>query len=77
MSPRRNHSSSAKIDRVCTFFVVTSGKPAREVEAHLVAEDAAGAGPGAVALDGAVVEDALEEVEVLLHGLRVAGAPDR
>src|SRR4051812_13295106 len=28
VSPRRNHSSSAKTDRVWTFFVVTSGKPA-------------------------------------------------
>ena len=27
VSPRRNHSSSAKTERVCTFFVVTSGKP--------------------------------------------------
>ena len=28
VSPRRNHSSSAKTARVCTFLVVTSGKPA-------------------------------------------------
>ncbi|MCY1377221.1 hypothetical protein D9M69_647790 [compost metagenome] len=27
VSPRRNHSSSMKIDRVCSFFVVSSGKP--------------------------------------------------
>src|SRR5690606_29565905 len=28
VSPLRNHSSSANTDRVCTFFVVTRGKPA-------------------------------------------------
>src|SRR4051812_2330139 len=28
VSPRRNHSSSANTERVCTFLVVTSGKPA-------------------------------------------------
>ena len=38
-----------------------------EVEPHLVAEDAAGPGAGAVALLDAVVEDPGEEVEVLLH----------
>ena len=27
VSPRMNHSSSPKIDRVCTFLVVTSGNP--------------------------------------------------
>ena len=67
VSPRRNHSSSAKTERVCTFLVVTSGKPCGEVEPHLVAEDAAGAGAGAVALLRPVVEDPLEEVEVVLH----------
>ena len=53
--------------RVWIFLVVTSGKPARQVEAHLVAEHAAGAGAGAVALLDALVEDALEEIEVGLH----------
>src|SRR5690606_23322528 len=39
-----------------------------EVEAHLPAEHAAGAGAGAVGLFGAVFEDVAEEVEVLAHG---------
>ena len=68
VSPRRNHSSSANTDRVCTFLVVTSGKPVGQVEAHLVAEDRPRAGAGAVGLLDALVEDPLEEVEVLLHG---------
>ena len=68
VSPRRNHSSSPNTDRVWIFFVVTSGKPVAEVEPHLVAEDAQGAGAGAVALLHALVEDPLEEIEVLPHG---------
>ena len=63
-----NHSSSAKTERVCTFLVVTSGKPVGEVEAHLVPEDAAGAGAGAVGLLDALVEDPAEEVEVACMG---------
>ena len=55
------------IERRCSFFVVTSGNPAREVEAHLVAEDAQRAGAGAVTLLVPVVEDALDQVEVLPH----------
>ena len=39
-----------------------------EVEAHLVAEHAAGAGAGAVGLLDSLVEDPSEEVEVGLHG---------
>ena len=54
------------IDFRCSFLVVTAGSP-REIEAHLVAEDAERAGAGAVALLYAVVEDVAHEVEVLLH----------
>jgi hypothetical protein len=39
-----------------------------EVEAHLVTEDAAGAGPGPVGLLHAMGEDVVEQVEVLAHG---------
>ena len=56
------------IDLVWTFLVVTSGKPAREVEAHLVAEHRQRAGAGAVVLAVAVVADVPHEVEVLAHG---------
>ncbi len=48
VSPARNHSSSWMIDFRCSFFVVTSGKPSRQVEAHLMAEDRERAGAGAV-----------------------------
>ena len=71
VSPRMNHSSSPKTDRVCTFLVVTQREPGGEVEAHLVAEDAAGAGAGAVGLLDSLVEDPPEEVEVRLHGPNV------
>ena len=56
------------IDLVWTFLVVTSGKPGREVEAHLVAEHRQRAGAGAVGLAVAVVADVPHEVEVLAHG---------
>ncbi len=39
-----------------------------EIESELVAEDGSGAGAGAVGFVGAVIEDVLHEVEVLLHG---------
>src|SRR3546814_7617638 len=39
-----------------------------EVEAHLVAEQALGAGAGAVALVDALVANPAQEVEVLFHG---------
>ena len=61
-----------------------------QVEAHLVAEDGAGAGAGPIALLDPLVEDPVEEIEVDLHGpelvdrhrsadhrLRVAADPDR
>ena len=36
------------MDLVCTFLVVISGNPAAQVVAHLMAEQTAGAGAGAV-----------------------------
>jgi hypothetical protein len=39
-----------------------------QVEAHLVAEDRQGAGPGAVPLLHSLVEDAADQVEIGLHG---------
>ena len=48
------------------------GKTLGEVETHLVAEHADGAGTRAVALLDAVVEDVLEQVEVLFHKMRNA-----
>ena len=47
-----------------------------QVEAHLVAEHAAGAGAGAVGLLHPGVEDALEEVEVRLHDLTLEPRTD-
>ena len=41
-----------------------------QVEAHLVAEDADGAGAGAVLALGAVVEHILQKVKILSHILR-------
>src|SRR5690606_36984496 len=43
-------------------------KALRKIEAHLVAEDRAGADAGAVLLLDALVEDQLEQVEIGLHG---------
>ena len=43
-------------------------KAVGEVEAHLRAEQRQGAGPGAVLLLDALVEDPLHEVEILAHG---------
>jgi len=46
----------------------------REVEAHLVAEDAARPGAGAIAAHGAALEDQPQEVVVLAHGgTRIVG----
>ena len=50
VSPRRNQSSSRTIDLICSFLVVSSGKPCGQVEADLAAEHAQRAGAGAVAL---------------------------
>jgi hypothetical protein len=56
------------IERVCSFLVVSSGKPScRPGEAHLPAEHRQGAGAGAVGLAFvAVFEHVAHEVEVLL-----------
>ena len=62
------------IDLVCTFLVVSSGKPAAEVEAHLVAEHRQRAGAGAVVLAVAVVAHVAHEIEVRLHRERIAEA---
>ena len=43
------------MERRCSCLVVTSGNPAREVEAHLIAEYAQGAGAGAVFLAAPVM----------------------
>ena len=76
VEPCRNHSSSTTTDRTCTFLVVTSGKPVGQVEPHLVAEDAAGAGAGAIGLHGAGGQDAIHQIQVLLHGSSLgAGRP--
>ena len=69
VSPFRNQSSSWMIERRCSFLVVTSGKPSRQIEAHLVAEDGERAGAGAVVLADALVEDAAEKIEIGLHAL--------
>ena len=47
----------------CSFFVVTSGKPSRQVEAHLMAEHRDRSGAGPVVLADALVEDAAEKVD--------------
>ncbi len=67
VAPRRNHSSSPVTERMCSRLVVTTREALRQVEPHLVAEDAERAGAGAVALGGAFVEDVREKVEVLPH----------
>ena len=71
VSPLRNQISSCTIDLRCSRFVVTSGKPSREIEANLPAEQRADAGAGAVVLDGAVVERFAHEIEIGVHGLAV------
>ena len=48
----RNHSSSWIIDRRWSFLVVRGGKAVGEIESHLIAEDAPGAGAGAVVAVG-------------------------
>ena len=55
------------IERRCSFFVVSTGKPSREIEAHLVAEQAQRAGARAVVLARAAVADRPQEVEILPH----------
>ena len=67
VSPFRNHSSSWMMDLRCTLLVVSSGKPAFEVEPQLRAEDAERAGAGAVVLARAVLEHVPHQVEVGAH----------
>ena len=59
------------IDRRCSFLVVSSGKPFREVEAHLRAEGRQRARPGPVLLLDTLVEYPLHELEILAHGATV------
>ena len=55
------------IDLTCSFLVVTQRKAARQIEAHLMAEDRARADAGAVALFDALGEHAFHQIEVLAH----------
>ena len=55
------------IERRCSFFVVTSGKPVVEIEAHLMAEHAERAGAGAVVLACAGLADRPQQIEILPH----------
>ena len=78
VSPARNHSSSCTMALSGSFLVVTIGKPGRQIEAHLVAEHRQRAGAGAIVLFGAVAENSLEQIVILVHGsfcgLLAAGA---
>ena len=51
------------------FFGGYQREAFREVETHLVAEYRTGAGAGAVGLVRAVIQDMLQQVEVLFHGV--------
>ena len=42
-----------------------------KIEAHLVSEDADGAGAGAIALLNTLVQYALQQVKILLHNLKI------
>ena len=68
VSPARNQSNSCTIAFSGSRLVVSIGKPAAQVEAHLVAEDRQRAGAGAVVLLRAVGEDPFEQVVILVHG---------
>ena len=46
---------------------MTSGKPRRKVEAHLMAEEGKRSRAGAVVLADALAEDFVEKVEILAH----------
>ena len=69
VSPARNHSNSWTIAFSGNRLVVSSGKPALKIEAHLMAEDRQRAGAGAVVLLRAVGEDPFEQVVILIHGV--------
>ena len=71
LSPRRNHSSSTMMALQKHLLGGDQRKAFVQVEAHLVAEHAARAGAGAVALAHAVREHVAHEVFVLgAHGAR-------
>ena len=76
MSPRRNHSSSAKIERVCTFLVVTSGKPSVRSKRIWWPNTLRVPVPVRSDFSTPVVEDALEKVEVRLHVLTLEPRTD-
>ncbi len=42
-------------------------KSGREIEAHLIAEDAQRAGAGAIVLAGALLPDVAQKIEILPH----------
>ncbi len=67
VSPRRNQSSSWMIDLKCRALGGDGGEARLQIEAHLVAEDAAGADAGAILLARAVVPDVPQEIEILFH----------
>jgi hypothetical protein len=50
------------------LFRGQQGEALREVEAHLIAEDAQRAGPGPVRLLDPLLQDVPEEVQILPHG---------
>ena len=47
-------------------------KSLTEVETHLVAENTAGTGTGAVAFIGPGIDDMLKKIKILLHGCKVS-----
>jgi hypothetical protein len=47
-------------------------KSGREIEPHLIAENRAGAGTGAIAAIGTLVEHMLKKVEISTHDLSLA-----
>ena len=55
------------MERRCSCLVVTSGNPASQIEAHLIAEHAQRAGAGAVLFARAVLADVAQEIEILPH----------
>ena len=53
------------------FFGSYQRKTIIQIEAHLVAKYAAGAGTGTIAFIGAGIDDMLKEIEILLHGRKL------
>ena len=76
MSPRRNQSSSPTTAGTCTFFVVTSGKPAARSKRIWCPKTLSVPVPVRSPFSRPLVEHALEEIEVLPHaadGTRAVG----